>query len=75
MEVNSTPSPSCLSRDSDRSHCSDGTVAQLRDARLLSQTVISNVLPKINTPPMIASEVNFSFSQMAAIGIPKNVIK
>jgi len=58
-----------------RSHCDAGASAYLRDACLFSQTVIINVLPKIKTPPMIASEVNFSFSQIAAIGIPKNVIK
>src|SRR5436309_3082527 len=58
-----------------RSHCGAGTATYLRDACLFSQTVISNVLPKIKTPPIIASEVNFSFSQIAAMGIPKNVIK
>src|SRR2546425_727432 len=57
------------------SHCGAGTATYLRDACLFSQTVISNVLPKIKTPPIIASEVNFSFSQIAAMGTPKNVIK
>jgi hypothetical protein len=49
--------------------------AYFREACLFSHAVMSSVLPKIKAPPMIANGVNFSFSQIAAIGIPKNVIK